>query len=98
MNWSDLIGSQGLMRELAQGWMRLREGRSGKTVTVLLQTNRPASTAAHPSQLIREFSVADFFLQRWPSGLTSADESTLQGHDNRSQLMLVLPVNNLRPL
>ena len=78
MNWSDLIGSQGLMRELAQGWTRLRESHSGKTVTVLLQTNRPASTAAHPSQLIREFSVADFFLQRWPSGPTSADESTLQ--------------------
>ena len=65
MNWGVLIGVDGLLCELAQGWFHLRERHPLKNITVQLQTNRPPSTALHPGQLISAFSVAEFFSNHW---------------------------------
>src|SRR5882762_5966688 len=61
MNWGDLIGADGLLRELAEGWNRLTQSWRDRGVTVYLQTNRSASTDTHPAQLVKTVSVAEFF-------------------------------------
>jgi hypothetical protein len=68
INWGDLIGADGLLKQLAQGGSRLSQVHPAKTVSVRLQSNRPASTEKHPAQLIRTFSVAEFLQDHWPSG------------------------------
>jgi hypothetical protein len=72
VNWGELIGAEGLLRELAEGWTRLKAKWPEKTIAVRLTTNRPASTNKHPSQLITEYSVAEFFLAEWVVGPSSA--------------------------
>ena len=71
--WSDLIGASGLLRELADGWTALRDRWNGRTITVRLHTNRPASNEKHHAQLIPSFSVAEFVDNNWPSGPDAAD-------------------------
>ena len=71
--WSDLIGASGLLRELADGWKALRDRWNGRTITVRLHTNRPASNARHHAQLLPSFSVAEFVDNNWPSGPDAAD-------------------------
>jgi hypothetical protein len=73
MNWSDLIGSQGLIRELADGWMRLCRRWPDKRVSVHLVTNKAASPLTHPAQIVSEVSVRDFTSSRWKSGPTKFD-------------------------
>ncbi len=72
VNWGELIGSEGLLRELAEGWTRLKAQWPGRTVSVQLTTNRSASTNKHPSQIITECSVAGFFASEWAVGPSSA--------------------------
>jgi hypothetical protein len=74
MNWGELIGTNGLIRELADGYQRLSASYADKDVSIQLQTNRPASITLHPSQLIDAFSVSDFFTRFWGLG-PSANES-----------------------
>lgn len=71
--WSDLIGPSGLLRELADGWTALRDHWTGRTITVRLHTNRPASTATHHAQLLSNFGVADFVDNHWHGNPDSAD-------------------------
>jgi hypothetical protein len=78
MNWGDLIGTSGLLRELADGHRHLTDTYSGKSVAVQLQTNRPAATSRHPSQLITEYSVAEFFRSHWQTGPSASDAEPLQ--------------------
>jgi hypothetical protein len=77
MNWGDLIGADGLLLELAEGCRRLSEAHSKKGVSVQLQTNRPAATSKHPSQLIHEYSVAEFLGTHWQTGPSANDSETL---------------------
>ncbi len=44
LNWGDLIGANGLLRELADGYQRLKDRWPGKAVSVRLQSNRPPSS------------------------------------------------------
>ncbi len=73
MNWSDLIGSQGLLRELAEGWTRLCRRWPGRRVSVNLVTNKAPSFSTHPNQIVPEVSVRDFTSQHWKCGPTDAD-------------------------
>jgi hypothetical protein len=75
-NWADLVGASGLLRELADGYARLRGRWPGRAVTVRLQTSRPASTEKHHAQLIPSISVAEFLADHWavgPGAPASAD-------------------------
>ena len=75
LNWSNLIGSNGLLKELADGYQRLKDRWPDRTVLVRLQSNRPPSSEKHHAQLISTFSVADFIRDYWMSG-PSPDDST----------------------
>jgi hypothetical protein len=77
MNWGDLIGADGLLRELAEGWNRLTQSWRDRGLTVYLQTNRSASTETHPAQLVKTVSVAEFFGTYWQSGPSSDDAPTV---------------------
>ena len=76
--WSDLIGASGLLRDLADGWKVLRDRWNGRTITVRLHTNRPASNEKHHAQLIPSFSVAEFVDNNWPSGPDAADSQEVR--------------------
>ena len=71
--WGELVGASGLLRDLADGWNRLRSHWTGRTVTVRLHTNRPASPAKHHAQIIPSFSLAEFVETHWASGPDAAN-------------------------
>ena len=73
--WGDLIGTSGLLRDLANGWECLQSQWAGRTISVRLQTNRPASDNRHHAQLIPSFSVAEFVATHWAAGPGTADSS-----------------------
>ena len=75
LNWGELIGANGLLKELADGYQRLRDRWPDKNVSVRLQSNRPPSRAKHHSQLIFTFSVAEFVRVHWSSGPTADDSA-----------------------
>ncbi len=78
MNWGDLIGAKGLVKELAQGFLELRRRWPDRTVTVRLQTNRPPSLETHSNQIISAFSVAEFLRDHWKKGPTTQDAEVLR--------------------
>lgn len=73
--WGELVGKSGLLRDLAQGWKRLRSHWNGRTITVRLHTNRPSSVNKHHAQLIPSFSLAEFLETYWASGPHSTDSA-----------------------
>jgi hypothetical protein len=73
LNWGELIGANGLLKELADGYQRLKDRWTGKAVSVRLQSNRPPSSEKHHAQLISTFSVAEFVRDHWSSGPTIHD-------------------------
>lgn len=77
INWGDLIGSNGLLKELADGYHRLKDRWPDKGVSVRLQSNRPASREMHHSQLISTFSVDEFLKNHWSAGPTTNDPSPI---------------------
>jgi hypothetical protein len=72
-NWGELIGGNGLLKELADGYQHLKDRWPGKTVSVRLQSNRPPSPEKHHAQLISTFSVTEFVRDHWSSGPTVDD-------------------------
>jgi hypothetical protein len=78
MNWGDLIGTGGLVKELADGFCKLRQRWPDRTVSVRLLTNRPPSPETHPNQIISAFSVAEFLREHWGKGPTIQDSEALQ--------------------
>lgn len=70
-NWGDLIGANGLIKELAEGYSRLGDAWPGRKIRVQLQSNRPAATERHRSQLVASISVAEFLKQHWLAGFTN---------------------------
>ena len=76
--WRDLIGASGLLRELADGWMALRDRWTGRTVRVGFHTNRPASNAIHHAQLVPSFGVAEFVDEYWHLGPDAADSQQVR--------------------
>jgi hypothetical protein len=73
INWGELIGTTGLLKELADGYRRLRDRWNDKTVSVRLQTNRLSSSEKHHSQLISTLSVAEFLANHWQVGPKDRD-------------------------
>lgn len=71
--WRELVGTSGLLRYLADGWNRLRSHWTGRTVTVRIHTNRPASASKHHAQIIPSFSLAEFVETHWASGPDAAN-------------------------
>src|SRR4030095_16992646 len=78
MNWGDLIGAEGLVRELAEGFLELRRKWPDRTVTVRLKTNRPPSLEKRSNQIISALSVAEFLWDHWESGPTTQDADVLK--------------------
>jgi hypothetical protein len=78
LNWGELIGTDGLLKELADGWKRLQEQWPERTVSVRLQSNRPPSVERHHAQLISDFSVAEFLRDHWPNGPKAENPQTLK--------------------
>lgn len=74
-NWGELIGTNGLLKELADGYQRLKSRWPDRAVSVRLQSNRPPSPEKHHAQLISTFSVAEFVRDHWPSGPTAYDSA-----------------------
>ncbi|MDL2123224.1 MAG: ATP-binding protein, partial [Deltaproteobacteria bacterium] len=75
LNWGELMGANGLLKELADGYQRLKDRWPGKAVSVRLQSNRPPSPEKHHAQLISTLSVAEFVRDHWSSGPTSHDSA-----------------------
>ncbi|MBL7177937.1 MAG: hypothetical protein ISS66_19110 [Desulfobacteraceae bacterium] len=75
LNWGEIIGANGLLKELADGYQRLKDRWPAKAVSVRLQSNRPPSSEKHHAQLISTFSVAEFVRDHWPSGPTAHDSA-----------------------
>lgn len=78
MNWGELIGAEGLLKELADGFFKLRRRWTDRKVIVCLQTNRPPSLETHPNQIISAFSVAEFLRDHWEKGPTADDSEALK--------------------
>lgn len=78
INWGDLIGAAGLLKELADGYQRLRNLWPGKAISVRLQTNRPPSVEKHQAQLISTLSVAEFLTKYWPLGPTGPTSNEVE--------------------
>ena len=81
MNWGDLIGAEGLVKELAEGFSELRRRWPDRIVTVRLQTNRPPSLQTRPNQIISAFSVGEFLRDHWQTGPTAQDSEVLEAWD-----------------
>ena len=75
LNWGALMGANGLLKELADGYKQLKERWPSKAVSVRLQSNRPPSPDKHHAQLIPTFSVAEFIRDHWPAGPTHHDSA-----------------------
>lgn len=75
LNWGELIGANGLLKELADGYQRLKDRWPGKAVSARLQSNRPPSAEKHHAQLISTFSVAEFVRNHWHYGPTVHDSA-----------------------
>jgi hypothetical protein len=73
INWGELIGMNGLLKELADGYLWLSNRWIGRKVTVRLQTNRPPALEKHHTQLISDISVAEFAQCHWSQGPERAD-------------------------
>lgn len=78
MNWGDLIGAEGLVKELAEGFLELRQRWPDRSVTVCLQTNRPPSLKTHSKQIISALSVAEFLRDYWENGPTTQDSEAIK--------------------
>jgi len=75
VTWGDLVGASGLLKELADGYDRLRSRWPERAIKVRLQTNRPASAERHHAQLISSFSVLEFVAKHWASGPDASDSA-----------------------
>jgi hypothetical protein len=92
LNWSDLIGSQGLLREIAEGWTRLCTRWPDRRVSVHLVTNKSASDSTHANQMVPELSIREFLSTHWKTGPTDSEVSVvaqiwqkIAAHTNLSQ-------------
>ena len=75
VTWGELVGASGFLRDLANGWKRLRRCWKGRTVTVRFHTNRLASDRTHYAQLVSSISLAEFVTSHWESGPEAADSA-----------------------
>ena len=72
LNWGALLGESGLLRELADGFHKLRRNYPRRRVGVRLQTRYPAEDA-ESGRLVPRISVAEFLQQHWAAGADAAD-------------------------
>ncbi len=93
MTWGDLIGANGLLKELAEGWSRLRARWVGRAIAVRLQSNRPASAEVHHAQLVPDVSVEEFLRTRWTNGPMAEDPPQASGAWVRIAAHVGLPEN-----
>lgn len=73
LNWGDLIGKNGLLKELAEGYQRLKDRWPNKSVFVRLQSNCPPSSEKHHTQVISAFSISQFLKDHWALGPTTSE-------------------------
>ncbi len=84
--WGNLVGASGLLKDLANGWNRLRTRWSRRRVAVRLHTNRPASNRKHHAQILPSLSFADFVNRHWSSGPDNAVSRLAQGRSGPAPL------------
>ncbi len=78
MNWGELIGTNGLVKELSDGYQSLKARWPDRCIVVRLQSNRPPSTQTHHRQVISSHSVATFLSDHWKNGPTVSDGASLR--------------------
>lgn len=96
MNWGDLIGASGLIKELSDGYQTLKQQWPDRSIAVRLQSNRPPSTEKHHSQLITSHSVAEFIRDHWHNGPTPDDSDSLRKAWTKIQTCTSLDDNSFR--
>ena len=67
MAWAELVGADGLLKKLADGYQALKQKWGGRRVQVRLQTSYPASESVK-GHLVKGLSVADFVAEHWGRG------------------------------
>lgn len=77
LNWGPLVGTAGLLRELANGFQVLKKNYPRRQVTVRLQTSNPAETS-NSGRLVRGVSVAQFLHEHWTAGAEAADTEVVR--------------------
>ena len=93
--WGSFIGASGLLRDLHDGWNRLRTRWHERTITVRFHTNRPASVAKHHAQLVPALSLADFVATHWRAGPDPADSPDVLEAWHKTAEHLQLPQSEL---
>jgi len=78
LNWGELIGTNGLVKELADGFQSLKSRWPERAVVVHLQSNRPPSTQIHHRQVISSQSVALFLRDHWKNGPCAGDSEAVR--------------------
>ncbi len=77
VEWGDLIGAGGLLKELADGYLALRDRWGDRTVRVRLQTSYPASET-RKGRLVQGQSVAEFVRDHWRKGGGAANSEKVR--------------------
>ena len=77
MGWAELLGANGLLKELADGYLALKERWSDRTVRVRLQTSYAPSESKR-GRLVRGLSVAEFVRDHWRSGVEAAESEEVR--------------------
>ena len=77
MGWAELLGAEGLLRELAEGYEALKRTWAGRTVSVRLQTSY-RGTDSEAGRLAAGLSVADFVGEHWGRGPAAADSGVVK--------------------
>ena len=71
MAWAELVGVDGILKELADGYRALGKQWGDRTVEVRLQTSYPASES-ETGRLVTGLSVAEFVREHWVRGPSAA--------------------------
>ena len=77
MGWAELVGSDGLLKELAEGYRVLKQTWTSRRVQVRLQTSYPTSQSMR-GRLVKDLSVADFVAKHWGRGPRAADDEPVR--------------------
>ena len=67
VTWGYIVGADGLLKELASGFLLLKEVWPGYKIKVRLQTNFPAAETTH-GKIVSGISVARFLEDHWQDG------------------------------
>jgi len=78
LSWPEFVGAgEPLIKQLADGWLALRQRWPGRRVRVYLRTNRSPSDASERNRLVPNISLSQFLSREWQqfsSEVTKSDD------------------------